>query len=356
MLSDRIKKISGFLKGDEAIIIENPANRFYFTGFDSSAGLVVITAEKSYVLVDFRYFEKAKNVIKHSNVLLAKQFTEKIYEILCENKIKKVFLEVENISFGKYAHYKEKLDFLMVSDDGKVEKDIYKMRSLKDETEIKNIRTAQALTDSTFDYALSRIKTGVSERDIMLDMEFFIRKNGSEGVAFDFIVVSGKNSSLPHGVPGDKKIENGDFITMDFGAVVNGYRSDMTRTVAVGAVSNEQKYVYETVLKAQTAAIEFIKPGVKCCDVDKVARDIIDNAGFRGCFGHSLGHSVGIEIHESPNCSPKSDEILNSGMITTVEPGIYIENKFGVRIEDMVLVTDKGTENLTASPKNLIIL
>lgn len=190
----------------------------------------------------------------------------------------------------------------------------------------------------------------------MLDMEFFMRAHGSEGVSFDFIVVSGKNSSLPHGVPTDKKIEKGDFVTMDFGAVVNGYHSDMTRTVAVCNVSDEQLNVYNTVLKAQEAAILKIKSGMICSDIDKVARDIINTAGYEGCFGHSLGHSVGVEIHELPVLSPSCDKPLTAGNIVTVEPGIYIENKFGVRIEDMVCVTDDGCENLTHSPKNLIII
>ena len=189
----------------------------------------------------------------------------------------------------------------------------------------------------------------------MLDMEFFMRKNGSEGVSFDFIVVSGKNSSLPHGVPTDKKIQNCDFVTMDFGAVVNGYRSDMTRTVAVGSVSDEQRQVYDTVLKAQLEAIKSAKPGVICRDVDKVARDIIEK-DYAGCFGHGLGHSVGIDIHEGPSFNTRDTTVLEKGMVITVEPGIYLENKFGVRIEDMIVITDDGNINITESPKELIIL
>jgi Xaa-Pro aminopeptidase len=190
----------------------------------------------------------------------------------------------------------------------------------------------------------------------MLDMEFFMRKQGSEGVSFDFIVVSGKNSSLPHGVPTNKLIENGDFITMDFGAVVNGYRSDMTRTVAVGSVNDEQKRVYDTVLMAQKEALKAIAPEKVCKDIDAVARNIINNAGYEGCFGHGLGHSVGIEIHENPAFNTRCETVLQSGMIMTVEPGIYIENKFGVRIEDMVCVTEDGCVNLTKSTKDLIVL
>lgn len=183
-----------------------------------------------------------------------------------------------------------------------------------------------------------------------------MRRLGSEGVSFDFIVVSGKNSSLPHGIPTDKKIEYGDFITMDFGAVVGGYRSDMTRTVALGGVSDEQRLVYNTVLTAQLAAIKKIRSGAVCSEIDKTARDIIDGAGYKNCFGHALGHSVGIEIHENPNFSPRCGTVLKSGTVMTVEPGIYIENKFGVRIEDMVFVTDGGCVDITESPKELIIL
>ena len=356
MIADRIKKISSFLEGNEAIIIENDANRFYFTGFNSSAGMVIITSQKAFFLIDFRYYEKAKKLVKHCEVILATKIYSQVSEIFSNNGVKNVFVETGNISIKKYNEYKQKFDFVAVSDEDKIEKEIYKMRSIKDNDELENIRRAQALTDDTFNYILNRIKAGVSERELMLDMEFYMRKSGSEGIAFDFIVVSGKNSSLPHGVPTDKKIEVGDFVTMDFGAVVNGYRSDMTRTVAIGTVSQEQQRVYDTVLKAQKKAINFIKSGVKCCDADKVARDIIDSAGYSGCFGHSLGHSVGIEIHELPNCSPKSEDILLPGTVMTVEPGIYIENKFGVRIEDMVLVTEDGCSNLTHSPKELIII
>ena len=183
-----------------------------------------------------------------------------------------------------------------------------------------------------------------------------MRERGSEGVAFDFIVVSGKNSSLPHGVPTSKKIENGDFVTMDFGAVINGYRSDMTRTIAVGSVTEKQRTVYETVLTAQKAALSIIKPDVTCSAVDKAARDIITDAGYGDCFGHGLGHSVGLEIHESPACNTRDITPLKSGMIMTVEPGIYIQDEFGVRIEDMVLITDNGYRNFTKSPKKLIII
>ena len=243
-----------------------------------------------------------------------------------------------------------------MSDSDRFDKALRDMRSVKNEDEINAIKAAQKMTDDTFTYIIERISAGRTERDVMLDMEFYMRRMGSEGVSFDFIVVSGKNSSLPHGVPTDKKIENGDFLTMDFGAIVNGYHSDMTRTVAVGNISEEQRRVYDTVLKAQLAAIDAVKPGVVCRDIDKIARDIIYGAGYEGCFGHGLGHSVGVEIHEKPLFNTRCDTVLKEGTVMTVEPGIYLENKFGVRIEDMVVAVKDGCKILTNSRKDLIIL
>ena len=205
-------------------------------------------------------------------------------------------------------------------------------------------------------YILERINPGRTEREIMLDMEFYLRKQGSRGVAFDFIVVSGKNSSLPHGVPTDKEIEAGDFITMDFGAVVNGYCSDMTRTVAIHEVTEEQREVYNTVLEAQNKAFDMIRPGTPCIEIDQAARNHIYQRGYEGCFGHGLGHSIGVEVHESPCFNTRDHTLLQPGMILSVEPGIYLPERFGVRIEDMVHITADGFENLTASPKDLIIL
>ena len=194
------------------------------------------------------------------------------------------------------------------------------------------------------------------ERDIALEIEFFMRKNGASGVSFDLITITGKKTSLPHGIPSDNAVSVGDFVTMDIGCKVNGYCSDMTRTVAVGSVTDEMKTVYDTVLAAQKAALDMLRAGAVCSAADKAARDIIYNAGYEGCFGHATGHSVGLFIHESPTLSASCHDVLQSGMVVTVEPGIYLENRFGVRIEDMVLITDDGVENLTKSDKRLIVL
>ncbi len=355
-MKNSVFEIQKLLDSKTAALITSEPNRFYITGFETSAGAVVVTQESAYFLIDFRYFEKAKEVVKSCEVLLSSNQKSEIFDILKEKGVKKLLLESEAVSVSEFAALTEAFEGVEVSRESTLSKCLTELRSVKDKDELALIMKAQELTDKTFEYICERISEGRTEREVMLDMEFFMRKLGSEGVSFDFIVVSGKNSSLPHGVPTDKKIEKGDFITMDFGAVVDGYRSDMTRTVALGNITDEQKRVYETVLKAQLEAIKAIKAGVRCKDIDKVARDIIYSAGFEGCFGHGLGHSVGIEIHESPNFNMRCETILKAGTVMTVEPGIYLENKFGVRIEDMIWTTENGCKNLTASPKNLIIL
>lgn len=355
-MTERIKNFCEILKEDEAALVTSDINRIYLSGFKSSAGNVLVTKNSAYLLIDFRYFEKAKNEVKGLDVILCERLYPQITEILKTHNIKTVFVENETTTLSTFERITKNLPDFTVSDSKIVSSKLSEMRMIKTEQEVADIKAAQKITDEAFDYICTKIREGVSEKEIALDMEFFMRKKGSEGVSFDFIVVSGKNSSLPHGVPTDKLIEKGDFITMDFGAVVNGYRSDMTRTVVLGEVSDKQREVYNTVLKAQLEALKAIKAGEKCSDIDKIARDIIADKGYGKCFGHGLGHSVGLEIHESPACSPRDESLLQSGMIMTVEPGIYIENEFGVRIEDMVVVTDSGCVNLTKSPKELIIL
>lgn len=355
MTTDRVLKLQSVLEKGQAALITSGSNRFYFTGFNSSAGQVLITRDSATLFIDSRYFEKASATVKSCNVVLSSGGVSAEAEIKVK-KIKTLFIETSFVSLAEYNRLSAQLEGTKVSKDSLLDRLIGEMRAVKTPKELQNIRAAQQLTDKTFSYICERIAVGRTEREVMLDMEFFMRSLGSEGVSFDFIVVSGKNSSLPHGVPTEKAIEKGDFVTMDFGAVVNGYRSDMTRTVAVGTVSEEQQRVYETVLKAQLAALEKIKSGAVCGDIDKTARDIIYNAGYEGCFGHSLGHSVGIDIHEAPNFSPNNSAVLSVGNVMTVEPGIYLENRFGVRIEDMVFVTENGCENITGSDKNLIIL
>lgn len=356
MIKERVLKLQQALEVGEAMLITSAPNRFYFTGFESSAGMIFVTRDTATFLIDFRYVEKAKATVTSCEVVLSTRSADEVKDLSDKHGIKRMYVETYALSVHAQKEYAELMPNVEVSADDKMDKLIEEIRAVKTDAEIESLKRAQALTDETFTYILDRIAAGRSERDVMLDMEFYMRKRGSEGVSFDFIVVSGKNSSLPHGVPTDKLIEKGDFLTMDFGALVDGYHADMTRTIAVGAVSDEQRLVYDTVLKAQLASIDAVKAGVVCKDVDKVARDIIYGAGFEGCFGHGLGHSVGVEIHENPSFNTRCETVLKSGMVMTVEPGIYLENKFGVRIEDMVVATDTGCINLTKSEKKLIVL
>ena len=356
MIKNRIISLQENLNDNEAFWITSDSNRFYLTGFNSSAGYVLITRSSAVFFIDFRYFEKAKSTVDSCEVVLYDKGDKGIYEYCKQQNIKEIFIEASQISLTRHKYLSELFEGIDISKENKLDIKLGEMRAVKSEYELKFIKQAQSLTEQTLDYILPRITIGRTEREIMLDMEFFMRGLGADGVSFDFIVVSGKNSSLPHGVPTNKKIEKGDFVTMDFGAIVNGYCSDMTRTVAVGNITDEQKLVYDTTLKAQLSAIDAIKAGAVCGDIDKIARDIIYDAGYKGCFGHALGHSVGIDVHESPNLSPNNKVVLTVGNVVTVEPGIYLENKFGVRIEDMVYVTENGCINLTNSDKNLIIL
>lgn len=353
MLSE---KIAEQLEQNEGFIITSPANRQYVTGFNSSAGVVLITKKESYLFIDSRYFEKASSTIKHLKVILLKDMIGQIKETLEKTGVDFLYTEVSELSVAEHKRFCEKLHPVTVSDDGKIDDFIFALRTVKNAQEIECIKAAQVITDAAFNHILDFIKEGRTEREIALELEFFMRKNGSEGVAFDTIAVSGKNSSLPHGVPTEKEVEEGDFITMDFGAKIGGYCADMTRTVAVGYVSDKQEEVYETVLAAQIKALSVIKTGAKCSDVDAAARNIIRDKGYGEYFGHALGHSLGLLVHESPSCSPKSESVLKSGMFMTVEPGIYIPEQFGVRIEDLVLLGDSVPENITKSPKGLIIL
>lgn len=356
MIKERVNKVCSSLSSGEGALITSEAGRRYLTGFPSSAGIIFLTPEKGYFLIDFRYIEKAHEVVSSCEVILLEKRYEQLKDLISRHDINTLYVETEQMDVASAKSYSQKLSPVKISDEPLIDRTMNSLRSVKSAEELEYIRQAQAFTDSTFTHILDFIRVGRTEREIALEMEFFMRKLGSEGVSFDFIVVSGSNSSLPHGVPTDRKTENGDFITMDFGAVVNGYRSDMTRTVAVGAVNEEQKKVYNTVLAAQKAALEAIKEGITGKDADGIARRVISDAGYGKYFGHSLGHSVGLEIHEMPCCSPSDNTALKAGTVMTVEPGIYIPERFGVRIEDMVYVTADGNINLTQSPKELIIL
>ena len=352
----KIKEIQNLLNEKSCALISSDVNRFYLCEFPSSAGNIIITKDSATLLIDFRYFEKAKKTVKNMDVLLLTSLYKDIKSVLTDKKVKNIYIETEHITLETLNRMEKGLEEFCILKDSVLSQKLNELRQIKTPKEIEFIKKAQAITDKAFSHILNFIKVGKTEKEIALELEFFMRKNGSPGVAFDTIAVSGKNSSLPHGVPTDKPLEKGDFLTMDFGASFEGYCSDMTRTVALGYVTDRQQEIYNIVLQAQLEALKNIKPNIQCKEIDKIARDIITNKGYGEFFGHGLGHSVGIEIHENPSFNTRDERPLKKGMVITVEPGIYLPDKFGVRIEDMVVITDEGFENITESDKNLIII
>ncbi|MBO5253621.1 MAG: aminopeptidase P family protein [Clostridia bacterium] len=352
-LSERL--IHGDAK--KAVLVHSRPNRYYLTSFPSSAGILLVTAGKAYYLLDFRYAEAARAKAKGAEVVDLMNMDETLKGLLTKHGVQEVYMEYTALPYGTAMRYKKICESAGAEAifDTTLDDALKAQRIIKSEEEIGKIAAAQAITDKAFTHILGFIHAGVTEREIALELEFFMRKNGADGNAFNPIVVTGKNGSQCHGVPGDTVVQDGDLITMDFGAMLNGYNSDMTRTVAVGHVSDEQRDIYNTVLRAQVAAIDAIRAGVRCCDIDKVARDIIETP-YPETFGHSLGHGVGFEIHEWPGFSKVDQSLTEPGMVITVEPGIYVAGKCGVRIEDMIVVTEDGCRNLTHSPKELIIL
>lgn len=352
-----VNLMSKLPEGMDAAIITSDENRRYFTGMKSSAGTLILTRKTAYFIIDFRYIEKAKTVITDFDVILQENDIHKqIDEIFSKNNVKTVALESDCVTISQYKKYCDKLSSYEFSNSCELSDTIANLRSIKSPQEIEYITKAQEITDKAFLHIINYIKPGMTELEVQIELEYTMKKYGASNIAFDSIIVSGVNSSLPHGVPSNKKIEQGDFITMDFGAAYNGYCSDMTRTVAMGKISDEQQKVYDTVLQAQLMAIDAIGEGKKYSDIDKVARDFIYSQGYEGCFGHGLGHSLGLNIHEEPRFSPSCHEILTPNTIMTVEPGVYLGGKFGVRIEDMVVINENGATIITKSEKKLITL
>lgn len=353
---EKIKSLQQILKNsDEAILISSPENRRYFTGFPSSDGFLIVTCDDAVLFTDSRYIEAAQKTALCRACLVTKASKEiKFY--LENNGIAKILTERERLTVETADFLKNAFRPCRVVPSKSLEKKINELRTVKSADEIDCIKKAQAIAEEAFRHILTFIKPGVTEKSIALELDFYMLSHGAEALSFETIAVTGKKTSMPHGVPDNTVVKQGDFVTMDFGAVYKGYHSDMTRTVAVGSVSPEQKKIYEIVLAAQKSALTVLKKGVPCKSADAAARDIIKENGYGEYFGHGTGHGVGIEIHETPNLSPASDAVLESGNIVTVEPGIYIPDKFGVRIEDMALITDEGYQNLTCAPKELIIL
>lgn len=354
---DRVLKKLNEINVDAALVLSRN-NRLYFSEFDSSDGAILCTQKEVYFLVDFRYYEAAKSKVKNMKVVLIERFSESLKKILAQQNIKNILMENDFVTLSRFKSLSALFSSFgtAIVENNTLDELISEMRMIKSEDEIKKINASQKISERAFNNILKEIKVGVSEKSLAAKLEYFLRKEGASSSSFDLIVLSGKNTSLPHGVPTDKEIAQGDFVTIDMGAVFEGYRSDMTRTVAIGQISSEQKEVYDVVLKAQLEALSKVKAGSSCSALDNSARKIIDSTKYKGTFGHSLGHGVGLDIHELPSISKNSNMVLQSGMVITIEPGIYLENKFGVRIEDMVLVEKNGYKNFTSVPKDLITI
>ncbi len=354
-----IKKLQEALKTNgrfDGALILSPENRFYFTGFASSDGFLLISADRAVFITDGRYIEAAQNQIQNCEVVLQQSAGKQLAEIFADMGVSAVAAETERISVADFAKYGDFLKPIRLIPDPLLDEMICTLRTVKEPQEIEKIKAAQRIAEAAFDHILGFIAPGKTEKEIALELDFFMLSHGADALSFETIAVSGQKSSMPHGVPDRNIVQYGDFITMDFGAVVDGYHSDMTRTVAVGAVSAQQKEVYNTVLRAQEAVLAALRPGLSCKAADQIARDVITEAGFGAYFTHSTGHGVGVEIHEFPRLSVLSADTLEIGNVVTDEPGIYLPGAFGVRIEDMALITPNGCENLTQSPKELIIL
>ena len=346
-------KLSAFA---DAALILSEENRLYFTEFPASDGALLATPYGAVFYTDSRYTEAAAAKIGADYVRDSENIYKELLERFEEYGIATVAVENDRITLADYEELKNKLPGIELNPTAALSRVIEEIRLVKSQDELAKIRAAQRIAEDAFDHMLGFIRPGMTEKQVQLELDFYMLSHGADALSFETIAVAGKKSSLPHGVPGDNIIQPGDFLTLDFGAVKDGYHSDMTRTVAVGQPTEKQKAVYAIVLEAQLAGLAALKDGVTGFDADKAARDVIAQAGYGKCFGHGTGHGVGVEIHEAPRLSPKSKATLHTGNVVTVEPGIYLPGEFGVRIEDMAVITDDGCENLTHCPKELIIL
>ena len=350
MYTERLKKLVSVIPAN-ATLIFSPENLYYFSGFTGGEGLLFVDKSKLLLFTDSRYTVQAREEAPDFEVIDTAKLS--VSEFLKQQGDKAYGIEDDYVTFAKYASLKKLAPKSVFSP---VSSHIDKIRMIKDTLELEYIKKAAKISDSAFSYILDKIVVGKTEREISLDLEYFMLRQGADGLSFDTICASGVRSCMPHGVATDKVIEKGDFLTLDFGCKYRGYCSDMTRTVVVGKATDKQKEIYDTVLTAQKASLSKICAGVNTKDVDAAARDIITTAGYGENFGHGLGHSLGLKVHEAPSCSPRSTDILKENMMMTVEPGIYIDGFGGVRTEDLVCVTADGYENFTTSQKELIEL
>ena len=356
---NRFQKIADRLEqhGLDAMLLNGEANRFYASGFHSTGtdGVALVTRRKNYYFTDSRYMEAAQRRVQGAVIQqtrMGRGYGVLLQEVIAAEDLKCVGFEDAYMTVQEYEHYRK-----VLSCDLKPAASLMtELRAVKDAEEVACMVAAQRIAERALEAILQELRPGVTEREIAARLQYLMLHFGAENMSFDPIVVSGPNGSLPHGVPSDKEIQSGEFVTMDFGCIYRGYCSDMTRTVAIGSVTEEMRAVYETVLSAQKAGIAAARAGMTGKEVDGAARAVIEQAGYGAYFGHSFGHSLGVEIHESPNASPANDRPLPAGAVISAEPGIYLPGKLGVRIEDVIVLAESGCENITKAPKELIVL
>lgn len=360
-MNNRLTKLREKLREkniDGAIITGRP-NTMYLSGFTGSTSFLLVGMDKAWLVVDFRYTIQAKEqLFEGIESVEAIQHGDSFYltlnELASENGIEKIGFEGNSLPHSEYERFNEKITF--AKSFVNLDKTIDDLRMFKDEDEIQRIQEAVLLGDKVFDHIIKFIKPGIKEIDISAEIEYTMKKLGAKGTSFDSIVAAGARSAMCHASPSDNVIKKGDAIVLDFGVNYRNYCSDMTRTIFVGEPSREMKEIYSIVQRAQLAAIDCLASGIRAFEVDKIARDIIGNAGYGNCFGHGLGHGVGIAIHEDPRLTMKTDDVLLDGMVFTVEPGIYVEGLGGVRIEDMIVLESGKVRNFTKSSKDMIVL
>lgn len=348
-------RLEGF--GLDAMLITGGHNLLYASGFDSGEdGMTLVSRQGAWYFTDSRYIEAAGKQVSGAEVQMVETgrgYTVLINQVLEANGLKKVGFEEGTMTVADHTLYADKLSCELVP----AQSVLTPLRSVKDRGQLEIMIQAQRIAEKALDEALGYLKPGMTETEVAARLTFDMMRFGARKMSFDPIVASGPNSSMPHAVPTDRKIQAGDFVTMDFGCIYGGYCSDMTRTVVVGGQpTDEMRKVYDTVLQAQLAGIAAARAGVTGKDIDGAARKVIADAGYGAYFGHSFGHGVGIEIHESPNAAPSNDQAMPVGAVISAEPGIYLPGKFGVRIEDVLYLTETGCENLTKAPKELICL
>jgi Xaa-Pro aminopeptidase len=354
MNSKRIETLRAILteKNLDGLMLTGAVSRLYAGGLRTSAGTVLFTGDKNVFITDFRYIEEARAMLDGLFTVEMSSLERKTTDIIKEHmkKGKRLGIEADVLTLKTAEGWEKSYKLIPVEDE------VRKLRAVKDADELEAMRQAQRIAEKTLEDILPLIRPGITERGICAEIVYRLIRNGAEKTSFDPIVASGANGSKPHAVPGDRTVEHGDFVTLDFGCVFNGYCSDMTRTVAVGDASEEMRSVYRVVLEAQEAGLAAAKADVIGKEIDAAARAVIREAGYGEFFGHGFGHGIGLEIHETPNANPAEEKPLPAGAVISAEPGIYLPGKFGVRIEDVIVLTESGYENLTKAPKELTVL